>query len=150
MGSGCYFSARELFYFKKSKKITFNMLQRGQSLHSGISSKVWAWSHQPRQGQNPTEGDTASPHALLSRSSCHTPPLVQNTDTTLSNYLLNLWDKNLSTAVKCDGIICVKLWITRCGDSQMQGIRPSGLALDLQSLSCLLAVSVQTGYYMDF
>lgn len=130
------------------------MLHRGQSLHSVIFSKVWAYDHQPRQSQNPAEGDTASLHALLSWSGCHTPPWVQNIDTTLSNYVLNLWDKNLSTAVKCDGIICVsggvKLWIARCGET-MQGICPYGLALDLQSLldACSQPVS-KTGYYMDF
>lgn len=130
------------------------MLHRGQFVPSDISSKAWVWSHQPRQGQNPAGGDAALARALLSCSRCHTTPWVQNIDTALSNYILNLWDKSVSTAVKCDGIICVsggvKLWITRCGET-VQGIHLYGLALDLRSLldACSQSVS-KTRCYVDF
>lgn len=114
--------------------IIVNMLHSGESLRSATFSKARVWSPQPRQGQHPAEGETALPPALLSCSTCHTTPWVQNIDTTLSNYVLNLWDKNLLTAVKCDGIICIsggaKLCIARCGET-MQGTCPYELALGL-------------------
>lgn len=56
MGSWCYFSTWELFYFKKTKRIIFNICIG--CLCPSPWSFPWTWSHQPRQSQNPT-GDAA-------------------------------------------------------------------------------------------